>query len=70
MSLKIKLDDPRCEPYKKHKMDAGYDFTLLPGAKVEVHTGVRVSIPPRHAGLIVPRSGLGIQYELKMACLW
>lgn len=74
MSLKIKLDDPRCEPYKKHKMDAGYDlrsnnddFTLLPGAKVEVHTGVRVSIPPRHAGLIVPRSGLGIQYEVKMA---
>lgn len=74
MSLRFKLDNPQCEPYKGHKMDAGFDlrsnnedFTLLPGAKVKVNTGVRVAIPPRHAGFILPRSGLGCEYEVGLA---
>jgi dUTP pyrophosphatase len=74
MTLKIKLESPECEPFKKHKMDAGFDlrsnnddFTLLPGSKIKVYTGVKVSIPPRHAGMILPRSGFGVEYEVGLA---
>ena len=72
--MKISLIDPKCEPYKAHKMDAGYDlrsnnenFKLLPGAKIKVHTGVKVAIPPRHAGMIFPRSGLGTKFDVRLA---
>ena len=63
-----------CEPHKTHKWDAGWDlksnnkdFTLKPHAKVKVHTGVRIAIPPRFMGVIVPRSGLGSKFRMGLA---
>lgn len=63
-----------CEPYKKHRFDAGWDlksanesFTLKVGAKVEVNTGIKVSIPRGYVGLIMPRSGMGTKYRVGLA---
>ncbi len=53
--------------------DAAYDlacveaFTLAPGERAMVPTGVAVAIPPGVAGLVLPRSGLAIRHGL--ACV-
>ena len=36
---------------------AAEDVTLPPGARAQVRTGLAVSIPPGHAGFVLPRSG-------------
>jgi len=71
---RIVLENKECKPFKEHRFDAGWDlraneetFTLVPGEKKEVHTGVRIAIPPKCAGLIVPRSGLGTKYRVGLA---
>lgn len=73
-TIKIQLDDPQCEPYKEHTWDAGVDLrsneedlAIEPGEQVKVHTGVKLEIPPRYMGLIVPRSGLGSKYRMQLA---
>jgi len=73
-TTKYMLDTDNCEPYKEHRYDAGWDlrsknetFTLVPGAKVEVDTGIRVAIPRGYVGLIAPRSGLGTKYRVGLA---
>lgn len=51
-------------PGRAHAGDAGLDLhaaehaTLEPGERASVGTGVAVEIPPGHAGLVLPRSGL------------
>lgn len=51
-------------PARAYAGDAGLDLvscehvTLAPGARAVVGTGLAVAIPPGHAGLVVPRSGL------------
>lgn len=72
--VRVSLDSPECEPFKKHSTDAGWDlksnmedFTLYKGAKVQVPTGVKFAIPKGQVGLIVPRSGLGTKYEVQLA---
>lgn len=72
--IRVALDNENCTPFKKHKWDAGYDlksnnetFTLGPGGKIKVSTGVRIEIPVRHVGLIVPRSSLGTKYRVTLA---
>jgi dUTP pyrophosphatase len=56
-------DDARL-PERAHAGDAGLDLTavepleLAPGERGAVPTGLAVAIPPGHAGLVVPRSGL------------
>lgn len=72
--IRIAIDSKECMPTKTHKWDAGWDiksnnetFTLHPGDKVKVHTGVSIEIPVRHMGLIVPRSGLGSKYRVGLA---
>ena len=72
--IRVQIDNEHCEPTKAHKWDAGWDlksnnetFTLGPGDKVKVHTGVRTEIPIRHMGLVVPRSGLGCKYRVGLA---
>lgn len=73
-TVRVSLDSPECEPFKKHITDAGWDlksnmddFTLFKGAKVKVGTGVRTAIPKGQVGLILPRSGLGTKYEIMLA---
>lgn len=74
MKSKLKLINPECIPYKAHKWDAGWDlksnnetFTIKPGEKVKVHTGIQVGITPRFMGIVVPRSGLGSKFRVTLA---
>lgn len=73
-TIKITLDDPQCEPFKEHRWDAGVDlrsnnedFELAPGEQIKVHTGIRAEIPPRYAGIVIPRSGMGSKFRLQLA---
>ena len=51
-------------PGRAHHGDAGFDLVaceqveLEPGARAVVGTVIAVAIPPGHAGLVLPRSGL------------
>jgi dUTP pyrophosphatase len=40
--------------------------TLAPGARALVPTGLAVAIPPGHAGLILPRSGLALRHGVSI----
>jgi len=57
-------------PVQAYAGDAGLDLAacerveLAPGARAVVGTGIAVAIPPGHAGLIVPRSGLAARHGL------
>lgn len=57
-------------PSRSHSDDAGLDLyaaepvTLAPGARAVVPTGIAVEIPERHAGLVVPRSGLAASHGI------
>lgn len=74
--MKIAVDNENCIPYKKYETDAGWDLKVnsdkptmiyhnkLPKA---IGTGVRVEIPKGYVGLVVPRSGLGGEFEVKLA---
>lgn len=42
-------------------LHAAEDLTLAPGERRLVPTGLRVAIPPGHAGLVWPRSGLAVR---------
>ena len=50
--------------------DAAFDlscvegFSLAPGERAMVPTGVAVAIPPGMAGLVLPRSGLAIRHGI------
>jgi dUTP pyrophosphatase len=43
---------------------AAADVVLEPGARAAVPTGVRLQIPPGHAGLVWPRSGLAVRHGI------
>jgi dUTP pyrophosphatase len=51
-------------PTRAYDGDAGFDLhadeptTLAPGQRATIGTGVAVELPLRHAGLVLPRSGL------------
>jgi dUTP pyrophosphatase len=57
-------------PVQAYPGDAGLDLTacerveLAPGARAVVGTGIAVAIPPGHAGLVLPRSGLAARHGL------
>jgi dUTP pyrophosphatase len=59
-------------PERTRPGDAGYDlravepFSLPPGARAVVPTGVAVAIPEGAAGLVVPRSGLAAKHGLSV----
>jgi len=59
-------------PERAHAGDAGYDlrcveaFTLAPGERAVVPTGVAVALPEGHAGLVVPRSGLAARHGVSV----
>ncbi len=65
MTLRVRRLDPRAVlPARAHAGDAGLDLralepvTLAPGERARVRTGLAVALPPGHAGLVLPRSGL------------
>jgi dUTP pyrophosphatase len=46
---------------------AAIDAEVGPGERVMIPTGVAVAIPPGHAGLVLPRSGLASREGLTLA---
>jgi dUTP pyrophosphatase len=43
------------------------EFILEPGERALVGTGIAVEIPPQHAGLVLPRSGLALKHGITLA---
>jgi dUTP pyrophosphatase len=60
------------EPVHAHEGDAGYDLhaaeaaMIAPGERASVGTGLAVAIPPGHAGLVLPRSGLAAKHGITL----
>jgi dUTP pyrophosphatase len=58
------LSDAARLPGRAHEGDAGLDLhaseaaVLEPGERTSVGTGIAIEVPPGHAGLVLPRSGL------------
>jgi dUTP pyrophosphatase len=59
-------------PGHAHEGDAGLDLhasepaTLEPGERASVGTGIALEIPPGHAGLVLPRSGLAANHGIAL----
>jgi dUTP diphosphatase len=72
-TLSVRLLDPRARPpARTREGDAGYDlrcldgFTLQPGERAMIGTGVAIALPPGIAGLVTPRSGLAARHGLSV----
>ena len=67
-----KLDPDVLLPRRARDGDAGLDlrangeFKVGPGERAMVPTGLAVAIPPGHAGLVLPRSGLASRQGLTL----
>jgi dUTP pyrophosphatase len=64
-----RLDPDLPLPSQQHEHDAGYDLCAREdvtlgagGGRALVPTGIAVAIPPGHAGLVLPRSGLALRH--------
>ena len=59
-------------PTRAYPGDAGLDLVacerveLAPGARATVATGIAIAIPPGHAGLVLPRSGLAARHGVSV----
>lgn len=59
-------------PRRAHDDDAGYDLcaveaaTLQPGERRTIATGIAIELPARHAGLVLPRSGLAARHGISV----
>jgi dUTP pyrophosphatase len=73
MSLRVARLDARARlPTRAHLGDAGLDLyavepaVLAPGDRASIPTGIAVEIPPGHAGLVLPRSGLAARHGISV----
>ena len=73
IDVPIQLLDPELPlPHYAHPSDAGADlvsaedFTLEPGERRLIPTGIAVAIPEGWVGLIHPRSGLAVKHGITM----
>jgi dUTP pyrophosphatase len=73
VKLAVALLDPAAKlPRRAHDDDAGYDLhalyaaTLAPGARARLRTGIAIELPPGHAGLVLPRSGLAARHGIAL----
>ena len=59
-------------PERAHDDDAGFDLRaaeaarIEPGARESVGTGISFELPPDHAGLVLPRSGLAARHGIAL----
>jgi dUTP pyrophosphatase len=59
-------------PTRAYDADAGLDLyaaepaTIEPGARASVGTGIAIEVPARHAGLVLPRSGLAANHGISL----
>ena len=62
--MKVKIDDGSYLPERGHPMDAGldfkapYSFTIYPGERKVIDTGVHVKLPTDSVGIIAGKSKL------------
>ena len=67
-----RLDPAATLPSRAHDDDAGYDLhalepaRLAPGERAVIRTGIAIELPPGHAGLVLPRSGLAARNGIAM----
>ena len=68
MTVKFRRIDPSAElPTYAHPGDAGMDIRSIeelaiePGARVLVHTGLAMALPPGYEAQVRPRSGLALK---------
>jgi len=67
-----RLDEAAILPTRAYEGDAGLDLyaahaaRLEPGERASVGTGIAVAIPPGHAGLVLPRSGLALRHGIAL----
>jgi dUTP pyrophosphatase len=73
MTLRVRRLRPEATlPARAHPDDAGYDLraaeavVLAPGERAMVATGIAIELPPGHAGLVVPRSGLAARHGISI----
>ncbi|MGH2975183.1 MAG: dUTP diphosphatase [Solirubrobacterales bacterium] len=73
MELRIqRLKADASLPARAHDGDAGLDLCACeaahigPGERWSIGTGVAVEIPDRHAGLVLPRSGLARKHGITL----
>ena len=72
-TLEVRLLRPDAQPPARTRAgDAAYDlravepFSLAPGERAVVPTGVAVAVPEGAAGLVVPRSGLAAKHGISV----
>jgi dUTP pyrophosphatase len=59
-------------PSRAHDGDAGFDLfalhdgTIPAGERASVDTGIAIELPERHAGLVLPRSGLAARHGIAL----
>ncbi len=67
-----RLTDAARLPSRANEGDAGLDLcaseaaVIGPGERASVGTGIAVEIPPGHAGLVLPRSGLAARHGIAL----
>jgi dUTP pyrophosphatase len=73
MTLRVaRLDAGARLPTRAHSGDAGLDLyaiesaVLAPGERASIPTGIALEIPPGHAGLVLPRSGLAARHGISV----
>jgi dUTP pyrophosphatase len=73
MRLAIRRLDPDARlPTRAHDGDAGFDLyalesgTIPAGERAAVATGIAIELPERHAGLVLPRSGLAAEHGIAL----
>jgi dUTP pyrophosphatase len=73
MRLAVRRLDPAATlPTIAHDGDAGFDLyaveaaELGPGERASVGTGIAIELPKRHAGLVLPRSGLALRHGIAL----
>ena len=71
--LRVRRLDPSARlPARAHDDDAGCDLHALhaarlePGTRAKVRTGIAIELPPGHAGLVLPRSGLAARHGIAL----
>jgi dUTP pyrophosphatase len=67
-----RLSEQAILPDRAHEGDAGLDLHAAepahigPGERWSIGTGLAVEIPPGHAGLVLPRSGLAREHGIAL----